>query len=523
MLQAGLALYRRWLDAAWTKNPRLGLGLIIASAALSILVGFAGPSAVALSVGQHGSFLPPWYVDANLNEWIAVPALWLGICAGVAGLWICWRANNEGWHGQPWRLYALGAALSVGTCLVLPMTSADVLMYAAYGRLQVVGQDPYEITPAMIFRQAYDPVLVDTERPWQDTPSVYGPVASASQWLAATLGGESMHDIVFWLQMFALVPFLVIGLIALLLVGKDQVAQTRAVLFTVLNPLLIWAVLAGAHNEAFTLVFAVVALALLRKHPFWAGIGIGLAGTVKVSLVFYGLAMLWAYRRDWRKLAWLCLGAAIPLAAAYLLWEPQALLAAQRNTGYISGGSWAPPVMALLTPLLGEPNAHWIVTHSGWVALVVVAWMLSRVLPNPRGHPGLVPGSGNGVRLGDDPLLTACRTAAILTAAWLLTSPYTLSWYDLITWVPLGLLATSQLDSVLMWRGTWLSLAYVTGRSYAFSDSMLAASGVIRDWLCPAVQIFVVVGIVVWWWREGHELPRFRRLRRGWKAVRTQP
>jgi hypothetical protein len=511
------AVYHRWLNAGFTNNPKLGLGLIVISACASIVVGFAGPSAVALSVGPRDSLLPPWYLPvqyANWSEWVVVPVLWAGLCAGVAGLWICWRANRNGWQANPWKLFGLGAGLSVGTCLVLPMTSADVLMYAAYGRLQVIGENPYDITPAMIFRQAYDPVLVWTERPWQDTPSVYGPVASASQWLAATLGGENMHDVVFWLQMLALVPFLIIGLLALLLTRRDPQRATRAVLFTVLNPLLIWAVLAGAHNEALTLLFAVVALLFLRKSPFLAGIGIGLAGTVKVSLVFYGIAMAWAYRRDWRKLLQLFAGAAIPLILAYGFWVPEALLAAQRNTGYISGGSWAPPVFNLLTLIFGEPNAHWFITHVGWVALPVVAWMLSRVLGwdaapaafgnarvrGPEQESTVIDGRG-------DPLTITCRTAAILTAAWLLTSPYTLSWYDLITWVPLGLLAASKLDLVLMWRGTWLSLAYVTGRSFAFSDSMLATTFAIRDVLCPAVQILATAAIVYWWWREGHQVP----------------
>ncbi|MDR1432476.1 MAG: polyprenol phosphomannose-dependent alpha 1,6 mannosyltransferase MptB [Propionibacteriaceae bacterium] len=509
MISSALALYHRWLAAAWTKNPKLGLGMIGSSVAITVLIGFAGPSAVALNLGPRESLLPPWYLPlryANWNEWVVAGALWLGISMGVAGLWVCWRANKEGWHAPGWKLFGLGAGLSTATCLVLPMTSADVLMYAAYGRLQAIGQNPYDITPAMIFRQAFDPVLIYTERPWQDTPSVYGPVASASQWLAATLGGQNMHDVVFWLQLMALLPFLVIGLVALRMTKADPVRQTRAVLFTVLNPLLIWAVLAGAHNEALTLVFAVLGLMFLRRYPLLAGIGIGLAGTVKVSLVFYGIAMLWGYRRDWRKLLLLGVGAAIPLLLAYGLWAPQALLAAQRNTGYVSNGSWAAPVLSLLSLVFGQPNAHWFVTHVSWVLMAAVAWMLSRTLPW-KAAPGVEDG-----QCRNDSLTIAARTAVILTTAWLLTSPYTLSWYDLIIWVPLGMLASSKLDSVLMWRGTWLSLAYVTGRAYQFSDEMLFTSAAIRDVICAGVQIAVVAAIVIWWWRDGHELPPLRGL-----------
>jgi hypothetical protein len=499
------ARVRATLTAPWSSAQRLGVALIVASSVLTLTVALCGPSSVALRLGPRVDYLPPWYLPVGtltLGEWVAVPLLWLALGLGTVGLWICWRAVNTGWRPNNRRLFLLGSLLSVLTCLVPAMTSADVLMYAAYGRIQVLGLNPYDITPAQIFRQEYDPLLIWTERPWQDTPSVYGPLASGSQWLAAWLGNGNMHDTVFWLQMFALLPFLVIGAIAVVIAHDDHKIQTRAILFTVLNPLMIWSVLAGAHNEAFTLVFAIVGLLFVRRSPFVAGLGIGIAGTVKVSLVFYGLAMAWGYRRDWRKLLQLALGAAIPLAIAYGLIVPRALLAASRNTGYISAGSWAPALQWALTPIFGDLPVRGFIGWAGWVMMVVVAWMLSRVMPWR-----LVPGVPQSEDPRRDPLTISVRTAAILTASWLVTSPYTLSWYDLTTWVPLGLMVASRLDVLMMWRGFWLSVAYVTGRSVQFSDQMKAVASVIRDGLCSGAQILVLVLIVHWWWAWGHELP----------------
>lgn len=514
------ARMRGVLDVGWTRNPRWGIGLIVAGSILILAVAFCGPSSVALRLGPRDSYLPPWYLPVGtirLSDWVAVPVLWLALVLGTIGLGVCWRAVNRGWRPNNRRLFLLGSGLSVLTCLVPPMTSADVLMYAAYGRLQVLGLDPYNITPAEIFRQEYDPVLIWTERPWQDTPSVYGPFASASQWLAAWLGNGNMHDTVFWLQMFAVLPFLVIGAIVVVMARDSHRIQTRAVLFTVLNPLMIWSVLAGAHNEALTLVFAIVGLLFFRRSPFLAGLGIGMAGTVKVSLVFYGIAMAWGYRRDWRKLLQLVLGTAIPLAIAYGLVVPHALLAASRNTGYISAGSWAPAVQWVLTPLIGDLPTRSVISWGGWAMMVVVSWMLSRVLPW-RHVPG-VPQDPDPRR---DPLTITVRSAAILTCAWLVTSPYTLSWYDLTTWVPLGLMVASRLDLIMMWRGFWLSLAYVTGRATGraveFDAGMQAISDFVRNQLCSAAQILVLVWIVGWWWTWGHEmprLPRWLRRRRG--------
>src|SRR3712207_7469319 len=52
--------------------------------------------------------------------------------------------------------------------------------------------------------------------------------------------------------------------------------------------------------------------------------------------------------------------------------------------------------------------------------------------------------------------------------------PYTTlfrSWYDLMAWVPLAVLATGKLDRILVLRGAALSLAYVPGRAIEYGRS----------------------------------------------------
>ena len=500
---------RRFGDQAWTRNGRLGFWLIVVSCLTTIVVAALGPSTVTLNVGPaDGSLLPPWFIPVEvgeriglpLSEWVVVPVLWVGIILGAIGLVIAWRAVSDGWRPRIHRMFYLGVGLNLATAVVPPLTSADVLMYAAYGRLQHLGLNPYDITPAQIFRQAYDPVLVWTERPWQDTPSVYGPIASWSQWLANLLGGESMHDVVFWLQMMAVVPFIVICAVMIKLAHGDAALQTRSVLFTILNPLLIWSVVAGAHNEALTLVFAIIALWFVRKSAFVTGIFIGLAGAVKVSLVFYGLALVWGYRHDWRKVLQLGIGALIPIGVLYGVFAPQALLAAGRNTGYVSGGSWAPWFETALSWVIPQYSRS-ITGIVGWVGLFVIGWMLSRVLP---WHA--VPGAR--LPAERDPLTITVRTAVVLCTAWLVTSPYTLSWYDLIVWAPLALLVPNRLDWLMALRGVALSVAYVTGRTVGFSDGMVnVGSFLMRDVLSTAIQWFVLAALVHWFWTTNRTWP----------------
>src|ERR671913_1299530 len=170
-----------------------------------------------------------------------------------------------------------------------------------------------------------------------------------------------MHDIVFWLQVLSAVPFIVVGAGAVLLAHGDDRRQARAALLTIANPLLIWAVVAGAHNEALSVMFAVGGFLFIRKNPFLAGIGIGLAGCAKISIGIWGLAMLWAYRREPRKALLLCIGTVIPMGLCYLVWQPTAFLQALRNGGYVSVRSWANPVFRFFELFLTSTQAKVVV------------------------------------------------------------------------------------------------------------------------------------------------------------------
>jgi len=488
------AVYR---PTVWHRNHRYALIGIVGATALTLLAGFLGPSAVTLTLGPRDSFLPPWYLPSGIvkpNEWFVSALIWTAIILGAVGLWVAMRALADGWKPRVRKVFALGVTLTLLTITVPPLTSADVVMYAAYGRLQAIGMSPYEITPAEVFRSQFDPVLKWVERPWHDTPSVYGPITSWTQLLANRLGGENMHDIVFWLQVFSAVPFIIVGAGAVLLAHGDHRRQARAALLTVANPVLIWAVVAGAHNEALSVMFAVAGLLFMRKNPFVAGLGIGLAGCAKLSIGLWGLAMLWAYRREPKKALLLCAGTAVPMGLAYVVWQPTAFFQVVRNGGYVSVGSWANPVFRFLDLFMSGLNAKIVVGVISYAGLIVIAWMLSRTVPWTA-----VPGLPKGADLRKDPLTIALRTALVLSVAWLITSMYTLAWYDLIAWVPLAVLATSKLDRIMLLRGAALSLAYVPGRAIEVGTTLDLVATRMRDTISPMIQFVVLLAVVLWW------------------------
>lgn len=498
---------RSYVPATWHRDHRIGLGLVIGSTAGIAGVSFFGPSAVTLSLGpRYGSLLPPWYIPSTwgiaLGDWTSVMSIYLFLALGAVGMWLLLRAVAAGWRPVPKKLMWLGAGLQVAISLVTPMTSADVMMYASYGRLQVLGMNPYEITVGEIFRQQFDSVLRWTEHPWQDTPSVYGPIVSASQLLANQLGGTSMHDVVFWLQMMCLVPMLLIGLIAYRMASGNTLLQTRVALFTLVNPATLWAVTAQAHNEALAVVLAIGAIAAMRRWPWLAGLLLGLAGAAKVNMVLYGVAILWGYRREPKKLVTIVVAAAVPLAICYGLWEPTALVSAARNTTYVNAGAWAGPVYGWLIHLFVPGATKIIINVIGLLAWAVIAWMLFRLLP-VRPLPGV---DDHVVDPTTDPTSVAVRTAAVLYASWLVTTPNSFSWYDLIAWAPLALAAASRFDGLLLWRTTWLSAAFVTGRAFEYGPLLGAIGARVRDTACVIAQILVLVAIV-WWYVKGREKP----------------
>jgi hypothetical protein len=241
-------------------------------------------------------------------------------------------------------------------------------------------------------------------------------------------------------------------------------------------------------------MFAVAGLLMMRKSPFAAGLGIGLAGCAKVSIGIWGLAMLWAYRREPKKAVLLCAGTAIPMGLAYVVWQPTAFFQALRNGGYVSVGSWANPVFRFLDLFMTGFNAKVVVGVISYSGLFVIAWMLSRTVPWTA-----VPGLPRGADLRQDPLTIAVRTSLVLSVAWLVTSMYTLSWYDLIAWMPLAVLAANKLDRIMLLRIAPLSLAYVPGRAIEVGPALDWTANRVRDTVSPLIQFAVLLAVVLWW------------------------
>ncbi|GAB3625034.1 hypothetical protein GCM10027418_31210 [Mariniluteicoccus endophyticus] len=487
----------------WHRSPRTALGLLVASTLLAVMIGALGESVMTLALPRRGSLLPPFSLPGRnpIPSWGVAFLGWGTVLVGALGTWVSWRALDAGWRPDNRKLFGLGALMTVSVALVPPMTSADVIMYAAYGRLSELGFDNYTVTPAEVLRTQFDPVLVAMEEPWQDTVSVYGPLLWAVMRLANALGGTNVHDIVFWFQLIFTTTFLAAGAVTVRVAGGERLLQSRAILMTVACPLMIWGVVAGAHNESLGLCLAVAGFLFLRSNPFLAGLLIGTGMTSKATVGVYGLAMAWAYRRRLKAFLLAGLGGAIPNVIAYLLVFPAALETASKNASYVAATSWAFPIQRFLSPFLPEATVSSVLGVLPWLLALVVGWMLARVLPW-RAAPGLP----EGADLRRDPVTVAVRAAVVISGAWLLTSAYTLPWYDLMCFMPMALLGPTRLDLIELVRVTALNLGYVLGR-YApmMTPAMELASRRSRE-LTSNVAVVLMLAVVVWW--QEHALRR---------------
>jgi hypothetical protein len=437
-----------------SRRPAAALALIGVSLALVLATAALGPSAATLALPQRRRALPPYWLDADPSPWLVSGLLLTALATGAIGLLVGLRALRAGWRPDHRRLVAAGAVAAAALVLVPPMGSADVLVYAAYGRLAALGADPYTQTAADLAARG-DPVGRAVEPPWTDAPSAYGPVATAEQWLASQLAGPSTHATVFWIALFGALAFVATGLLLLRLAGPDAAARARVGLLWSMNPLLLYEVVGGAHVDGLAVMFAVAALVAAPRWPFLAGLSAGAACAVKLTFGLYVLALLWAHRRSPRALAALLAGG---LLAGALTYVPVGLHALDQVRAVSRLVSFAVPWRLLVGPLeavLPHGTARTLISVAAWVAFVLFAVVVARLLPPRRpDHDGDVTG-------------TAVRAAAVLTIGWLLTAPYSLPWYDVIAWAPLVALPASRLDLLLLARTAVLGAAYVPGRVVA--------------------------------------------------------
>ncbi|MGF1431852.1 polyprenol phosphomannose-dependent alpha 1,6 mannosyltransferase MptB [Kitasatospora sp. LaBMicrA B282] len=461
--------------------------------ALTVLLGLLGPSAVEPDFGP-GGILPPWFGHAGPADplvWALVAVvLLLGTAAVAAGL----AAVRRGWAPRPRRLLPAGALAVGGLLCVPPLGTTDPLNYAAYGRTAALGLNPYLLTPADLAQRG-DPVgRLSLAEPWLHTPSVYGPVATATQWLASIGGGTSMLRTVWLLSLLSGAAFLATGALLFRLAGPDPARQVRSQLLWTLNPVLLWNLVAGPHVDTIGAFLLVLAFWTLRHSSLTTRSGIGsgtslgtglalaAATAVKLTLGILALPFAWGLRHDRRRLATTAGAGAAALAIGYGL-TPQAVGNAENVGGAAADGTaWQLLDRTLLVPVLGGSGAQSAMTVLQLLAVTLLAALLLGALPPAN--------EGDLVRL-------TARPALAVVMAYLLGTAYVRPWYDAIAWLLLALLERSWFDPLLLAHTALLTLVYDPGLAHPLHPSALQALVLQLAYrLVPAGQLLLLLVLV---------------------------
>jgi hypothetical protein len=477
-----------------------GIGLSAGGLTCFLLTALFGPSVMQPAL-DGGAGRPPYSLDAHPSPGLVIALTAAGVALSGSGLALCLLAARGGWRFRPRALLCAGALAAAAFAFMPPVGSADHLNYAAYGRMAVTGNDPYATTARSL---PADPVARAVQD-WRDTPTVYGPIATAQQTFASLIGGTSVRLTVFVMSLTNVLAFLATGLLLYRSARGDPRRELRAALLWTANPLLLFELVGGAHNDVLAIAFAVAGLAVfalpdsLRPRPreergpgrcLAAGVLIGAGAAVKINVAIAGGGPLLVLLAEWWRtrgpaesgrasggraaavrVAALCGSAAAVTGLAYLAAGPHSFDQLSRASKSVS----------LATPwhLLAGAGGGLLVTVSrsavqaGSVLLtVLLAVLLLRALPRPQVHPLADP-------VGDETF----RVAAALALAWLFAAPYALPWYDGLGWATVALLGSSWFDGILLARTCVLALAYLPAR-----DPRLAGLPHDLDWLITVVR-----------------------------------
>ncbi|MBY8847983.1 polyprenol phosphomannose-dependent alpha 1,6 mannosyltransferase MptB [Saccharothrix sp. MB29] len=198
---------------------------------------------------------------------LLTPAAWVGavasspgvvasaLAAGVAGiglLVLSWALLGRAPLPSPsWLLRTL--ALWCGPLLVAPpLFSRDVFSYLAQGEVAARGLDPNAVGPATGLGAASE-VVGRVGSYWRDTPSPYGPLFGAVERVVAEVSAGDPVAGVLLHRLVCLLGLVLIGWAVPRLAAVAGASRRTALWLGVLNPLVLWHLVGGAHNDSVML------------------------------------------------------------------------------------------------------------------------------------------------------------------------------------------------------------------------------------------------------------------------------
>lgn len=487
-------------SATGTKPLSVAAGVaIVVSVLLMLAAALPRNSATVAKMPRPAGALPV-QLPLSVPDTAVTFMLWAGVVLGGAGVIAGLAAVARGARYPAWLLLTGGLVAVAAFTILPPAGSTDTVSYAAYGRIAALGYNPYLVAPAKLAR-LHDPVgIVATHLPyWHYRTSLYGPIATAEQWAAARLGGSSVYAIVGWLKLWNAIMFAAIALGLDRLLRSDPARRTRVHLLWTVNPLLLWALIAGGHLDVLAAGFGFAGLMILRARPgdgrvpllcaLGAGLLVGLASDVILDYLLFAPALAWALRRQPAAFASAAAGVFVTLVPISLLAGTTYFRGFASRNGIVGADSF----YQLISPAFRHqlPTGMALLVDLAFAGLaLLLLWGL------PDGPPGL----------------PAIRPALAVSLAWLFLWYYTLPWYDTMAVGLLAVYPASRLDWAVIGQFTIATFANVPGLVFSLHPHWLSYVAVLFAFrIMPLLLLAALIALVGLCASRRWEFGRLRR------------
>jgi hypothetical protein len=475
---------------SWLAVAGIGCSLLIMVAASSVRDSWMYPRIILPAVG------PPWDLTfVHMTVGVATVVLWLAMALGLVGVVAGLVAIERGARPSV-RLLFIAAAVTVALLTVLPPAgSTDAFDYASYGRIAALGHSPYVMTPGQLAR-LHNAFSQSVPATWKHVVSVYGPLATLEQFLAAKLGGISAARITFWLKLWNSIAFGLVAFVVDRTLRADPARRLRAHLLWTVNPLLIWVLVAEGHVDLLAAAAGLLGLLALGQHSetarpsllrvLAAGALIGAAADIKINYALFGLALAWVLRRSVAALATAAAGALVVLVPGYAWFGMSAVRALAGRRNGTSDDSF-------YRVLLGSYFQHHLAEIAAVLVIAVAVLAYRRM---PAGYQG-------------QPVI---RAALVLSVAWLFFWPYQFPWYDAMLIVLLMFYPATRLDWLVLGRIAIADMANTPGNGFGPPGHVLYLVHHLIEFVITPMALFAAAIALVWlcvsgWWnpREPHD------------------
>lgn len=247
--------------------------------ALRVVRGFGTVGSLFLAFGSLGAgaapVLNPVVGIPVLRLFARIPTVSLAVAfAGMGMLIIGWLMLGRFARPSGTRMVSKGdlhrtlAMWIVPLVAIPPLFTRDPYVYLAQSAVAARGLDPYELGPVQGLGVA-DPLTAGVANIWRDTPAPYGPLfLRFGSWIT-DLSGTSVATGVLLFRLLTLVGLGLIIWVLPRLATRFGVPPSTALWLGVANPLVLFHLVAGAHNDALAIGVMLVGLEIgLRRLPY---------------------------------------------------------------------------------------------------------------------------------------------------------------------------------------------------------------------------------------------------------------